>query len=348
MRSARGAVTGDVFVLDQPAEEVDSLQEQIFGEEIEGKWEDFKGFDLSSVDISRPIRWVPGAEEIIRRGERQTWGAAEGEGKTESAVILAGQTTAAGARVLYLDCENDKIEMAGRFQPVFEALGGKWDKLKYLPNVKVQSVPEEILGALEVADLIVIDSLTRILGQLGLDENANKDIATWTTGFVDEMATLGAAVLVLDNFGHDGKHNRGAISKTALVEAAYTVTGGKGVRPDQHGELKLKLTRSRSGRIARCITAGAGGGVFTPLVVQPGEAPSSGARVERLQALERALSESADRDYSIKELKHDFPDDFFVEDKVIRSALKGLTDAERLEETVTAKPGKAGRWRWRP
>ena len=38
----------------------------------------------------------------------------------------------------------------------------------------------------------------------------------------------GVAVLILDNTGHaEGTRARGAVSKTALVEAAYTVTGGR-------------------------------------------------------------------------------------------------------------------------
>jgi hypothetical protein len=129
-------------VSDQPtAEELaehERLQQQAWSEEdavdqvpaptpAELAWEDFRdnGVDLLSVDTSSPVEWVPGAEGIIRKGERQSWVANYGEGKTQAAVQFAAQVCKAGGRVIYIDVENDTREMAERLKPVIESLGDR-------------------------------------------------------------------------------------------------------------------------------------------------------------------------------------------------------------------------------
>jgi KaiC/GvpD/RAD55 family RecA-like ATPase len=253
-----------------------------------GEWRRANGgFDLLTADTSRPIPWVPGADGIIRKGERQSWVANFGEGKTQAAVLLSVQVAAAGGRVVYVDVENDKLEMAERFQPVFDAWDAReaWERRgTYLPRLDLARVlaSDDLIRswveAIYPVDLLVIDSWTRVLSQFGYEEDSNRDVVQFMRDVIDPLADHGIAVLILDNTGHEGKRARGAVSKSATVEAVYKVTGGKAISFDRHGTLKLTRTRSRSGRLAEVVKGSAGGGEFERLA--PAEVAEQDGRVE--------------------------------------------------------------------
>ncbi len=143
------------------------------------EWQATKGADLMDVDTTLPVRWVPGAERIIRAGERQSWLASEGEGKTQAAVHLAVQVVAAGGRVVYVDVENDRLEMAERAQPIAAVLGvDTRGSLFYLDDINLSDVHEsdDLLDAwvrgIWGADLLIIDSWTRCLTTSGWTRTA--------------------------------------------------------------------------------------------------------------------------------------------------------------------------------
>jgi hypothetical protein len=252
-----------------------------------GEWRKAQGgFDLLTADTSRPIPWVPGADGIIRKGERQSWVANFGEGKTQAAVLLSVQVCEAGGRVVYVDVENDRLEMAERFQPVFDA----WDAREawgqrgtYLPRLDLARVlaSDDLIKAWVEAiypvDLLVIDSWTRVLSQFGYEEDSNRDVVQFMRDAIDPLADHEIAVLILDNTGHEGKRARGAVSKSATVEAVYKVTGGKDVSEERHGTLTLTRTRSRSGKLAEVVKGSAGGGEFGRLT--PGDAEQQDSKV---------------------------------------------------------------------
>jgi hypothetical protein len=269
------------------------------------------GLDLlGRIDPERPIPWIPGAERIIKRGERQTWVANFGEGKTQAAVMLAAQVCEAGGRVAYVDVENDEEEMAERFQPIFDAWGA-WDAWRlrgtYLPRLNLALVLqsdeliESWVKAVWPVDLLILDSWTRILGQFDLDENSNRDITRFMHLMVDPLKDKGKAIVILDNTGNDGKRNRGAVSKVATVEAAYKVSGGKAITPTKHGELKLTKTRSRSGRIAQVVKGAAGDGEFVRLTAAETEQQDSKVEGRRLL---------------VKQMLYDRRDEEFTTDQV--------------------------------
>lgn len=228
------------------------------------------GESLLDVDTESDIEWVPGAEGIIRKAERQTWVANYGQGKTQALSHLIVQVCGAGGRIIHIDAENDKREMAERIKPIAEAWGVDIRRRHaYHSSIDVLRDPEKskpLLAAMPVADLLVIDSLSRVLSLLGYDENSNPDVIRFMTSVVDVIAKeVGVAVLILDNTGKTGKDARGAVSKAATVEAVYEVSGGAKVSESEHGTLKLKLVRSRSGKLARLVEAGSGGGEWDRL-----------------------------------------------------------------------------------
>jgi hypothetical protein len=297
------------------------------------------GFDLMSVDTTAPFLWVPGAKRIIKQGEKQSWVAREGEGKTHAAMHLVAQVCSAvptPGLVVYIDVENDGREMAERLLPILDSWGARdtvAENLVYLSNPNVvamltdDALAEDFVGALAVCNLVVIDSWTRILEQFSLEENQNSDIADFVTKIVDPLAAHGVAVLILDNMGKNGEEARGAVNKRALMESVYNVTGGKGVKPPdpddpddtgKHGELELKLDRSRSGKLADWVKAGSGGGEWEPLTPQKGDAPRT-----------RKESQEARRD-ALRQRFADFPGTAYgkQELKVLTNASEGSISAD--------------------
>lgn len=289
-------------------------------------WVEFRdagGADLLAVDTTRPIEWVPGAEQIIRQRERQSWIASQGEGKTQAALHLAVQVCEAGGRVIYVDVENDAVEMAGRLQSIVASYGedareAVKDRFAYLPDLNLAEThkTEDTVGAwiraLLATDLLIIDSLSRVLTVCGFEEDSNSDIAEFMTRYIDPIAKHagGVAILILDNTGHEGKRARGAINKAALVEAVYRVSGGKDVTPSERGTLTLTRSRSRSGQIAKKVTASAGGGEYGRLAPQatPEQAEAeSGAKVKRRQAIAKLLTDSPTEDFTIAEIEKVIP-----------------------------------------
>ncbi len=301
--------------------------------------------DLLSVDTSGEIEWVPGAERIIRKGERQTWVANYGGGKTQAAVQFTVQVCKAGGRVVYVDVENDGREMAERLKPVasqWDAEQAVKDRLIYLPNLDLPAILEDeklmdaFVRLMLATDLLVIDSLTRVLAGFGYDEDSNKDIARFMRRLPDALAASGIAVLILDNTGHDESRARGAVSKTALIEAAYAVSGGKSISEAKHGTIKLKRTRSRSGKLADYITAEAGGGDYGPLVAHEGPAP---VETDKISAREKRRAELADKIRDGKQFTaQDVVDGWLVTVNTARGDLNTLVD-----DGVAEKIGKQDR-----
>jgi hypothetical protein len=306
------------------------------------EWQAAKGADLMEVDTDVETRWVPGAERIIRAGERQSWLASEGEGKTQAAMHLAVQVCAAGGRVVYVDVENDRLEMAERAQPIARALGiDTRGRLFYLDDVNLSEVHEddELLDAwvrgIWGADLLIIDSWTRVLNDFGLDEDSNRDVTTFMRRCIDPLHKRGIAVLILDNTGKDqSKGARGAKSKSATVEAVYKVSGGKAITQTEHGTLTLKRTRCRGGKLAKQLEAGSGGGSFTPL--RPVEGLDAAAQARRAllrDELDKAGPRASHRDILVA--RGQDPDDAKLR-RAVGQELDGLHDAGLADKEPAA------------
>ncbi|HTZ87896.1 MAG TPA: AAA family ATPase, partial [Solirubrobacteraceae bacterium] len=327
-------------------------------------WEQLRddlGFDLLSLDTSRPTEWVPGAERIVRARERQMWAARQGEGKTQAALHLAVQVCEAGGRVMYIDVENDATEMAARIQAISASLAADEavaERLSYLPDLSLKAMHEHA-GLMSVwaqslisSDLLIVDSITRVLSMCGYDENSNTDYAEWMRTYIDPIAKHGGgvAVLLLDNMGRSGDHARGAINKEALVEAVYHVSGGKKVSPTEHGLLSLRLDRSRSGRIAKYVTAESGGESFGPLVAQDGEAPKAGAMAEMQMRRSKISDHFASSDGEWMSLV-DLKEHFEVSGNTLKNDLRSLVESGEVElwhERLGDRPaGRGDHWRSR-
>jgi AAA domain len=237
--------------------------------------------DLGDVD-PKPLAWSPGAEGLLRPTVRTTWFGSRGEGKSLAALVLAEQVTAAGGRVLYVDLENGRRRTAGRVRTILADRetareGLFWESFAYTDIFRWGELHDEGKRGewakyVATRDVLVIDSLARTLGQLGLDENSNRDVTGFMTEYVDPAATSGAAVLILDNTGHtEAGRTRGASTKLDLTESAYKVTGGGSCRVDRRGQIVLEKVRGRDGDEWERAVLGAGGGEYTGIEQREGE-----------------------------------------------------------------------------
>ncbi len=227
-----------------------------------------------------PVPWVPGAAGLLRAGIKAVWYGPRGCGKTIAATVQAIDTVGAGGTVAYLDLENGRRRMRQRVDailadrpPRFAELMRDPERFDYADRVQFGAFAEdeatmlaEWKMMLDERDLVIIDSWTRVLGQLEAEENSNSAIARFVTRFVDPLAHGGAAVLILDNTGKDeSAEARGGEAKMSLTELAYRVTGARTCSQAKHGAITLKRTRSRDGDEAPELRLGAGGGAYTRL-----------------------------------------------------------------------------------
>jgi hypothetical protein len=233
--------------------------------------------DLAAVDTSAPRPWIDGMDGFMRPGTRAIWFAPQGEGKSIAALVAAVDVVAAGGSAAYIDLENGRLRMADRLEAV---LGDRPDSVRedmkdperwsYMDGFDFNALAHPKVMAhwrtmFAETDLVVLDSMTRIMGQLGLNEESNPAVAQFVTQYVDPItATEWPSVLLLDNTGHTATERpRGGSAKLGLFELAYRVSGGQTCSPTKHGTIRLKRTRHRDGDELVELTLGAGGGKYT-------------------------------------------------------------------------------------
>jgi hypothetical protein len=249
--------------------------------------------DLLSIDTSQPRPWTQGAERITRPGLRSIWFGSRGSGKSLAALIASVQIIEAGGSVVLLDWENGPRRQAERLKAILSDRPATTratvaQRLDYRPHMRLHALNNvtairEWAGLFTTRDLAVIDSTTRALGQLGLDENVASDFSRFMTSIIDPISEQGTAVLLLDNTGHEEKdRTRGSSAKLDLCELAYRVTS-QDIAPDKAGTITLDRVRTRDGDEARQLVAHVGQGSYSQ-VHQPEMSERQAAFIEGLLA----------------------------------------------------------------
>jgi hypothetical protein len=240
--------------------------------------------DLSKIDTSSPRPWVDGMTGFMRPGSRALWFGAKGEGKSMAALVASVDVVAAGGSVTYIDMENGRLRTAERLDSILNdrpadlreqvkmelSYADRFD-FAMLKDPVVMDEARSRFGA--GTDLLVIDSLPRILGRLGLNESEPAHVQQFVTTYIDPLVGAGAAVLALDNTGHSATGRpRGASSKEDLFELAYRVTGGQTCSPTKLGTIRLHRTRHRDGDEFVDLSLAAGAGTYGSIVADDGPA----------------------------------------------------------------------------
>jgi AAA domain len=249
--------------------------------------------DLLSIDTSTPRPWTPGAKRIMRPGLRSIWFGSRGQGKSLAAMIIATQVIEGDGSVAYADWENGPRRQAERLETILEdrpdtTRAAVAQRLDYRPAVRLGKLADakavaEWAALFAGRDLVIVDSATRALGQLALDENAAGDVAAFMTRYIDPIAEQGTAVLLLDNTGHEERdRTRGSSAKLDLCELAYRVTS-QAIAPDRAGTITLDRVRTRDGDEARQLVAHVGEGSYST-IHQPEQSERQAAVVEAILA----------------------------------------------------------------
>lgn len=104
-------------------------------------------------------------------------------------------------------------------------------------------------------DMILIDSVARIMGAAGLDENSNTDAnMLWDTFTKLARGKLKPAIVVIDHVAknaEDSGYSRGASSKKAASDVTYLLTAATPFNRQQDGIVKLLVTKDREGYLTR-------------------------------------------------------------------------------------------------
>jgi hypothetical protein len=265
----------------------------------------------SSVDLEEvgtdPEPWLPGADGLLRPGVRTLWWGSRGSGKSLAAMTLAIDAVASGCRVLYVDLENGRKRQARRRNDILGSRPHAVRDLTRPPRLDYldgsfrfatveEDAREEWLSWVCTHDLVILDSAARMLGQLGFEENSNRDFARFMTEWVDPLIEGGrVSVLILDNTGWgDSERSRGASAKMDLTEVGYRVTGGSTCAPDRNGSVELKLCRWRDGDEWEAAFLSAGGGEYGHFERAKPDRDPKGARSALALSIVTMLAEAPD------------------------------------------------------
>lgn len=238
--------------------------------------------DLNTIDTGTSPWTVDG---WLHEGTRALMVGSKGEGKSLAALVLGLDVASRGEdfEVYYLDTENGRVRTTARRNAILadrslEDAGWARHCFHYSDTFDFRDLDDPALMAewqklLETAALVIVDSLPRYLGKLGLNENEAPHISQFVTQYIDPLITnRRTSVVALDNTGHGANRSRGSTAKEDMFELVYLVTGGQSCSESRHGEVKLRKIRHRDGDEAELLTIGAGGGKYTSLATDTREA----------------------------------------------------------------------------
>jgi hypothetical protein len=229
--------------------------------------------DLSEIDIDTPQPWT--LNQMAHQGSRVLIPGPTSEGKSLFALMAACDVAGRGDEVYVLDVENGPVRTAKRRATILadrtdaEAAAAR-KHLHYIWNFNFSALDEFPLSAvwlsrLQGSSLVVVDSLPKYFGRLGLDENSASATSKFMT-YIDRIAeNERTTVLMLDNTGHSGDRSRGSSAKEGMADTVYAIGGGQTCREDKHGTITLRNKKHRDGDEADVLTVGAGAGSYTSL-----------------------------------------------------------------------------------
>lgn len=226
----------------------------------------------NTADASGPGRIeLPGAGDLLYRGQAATFFSDKGRGKSVVALTIAASVAAAGVKVFYFDRENGAAVTKERLEQIIDA-NGLPDLLasemfvgRHYPKLSKDWDPDDFGETIraEGFGLVIYDSVREAVGQIGGNPNSDQDISALFNLVTTPLVERGIAVLVLDNTGHDDKHRpKGAGAKEDAVPTSYKLTATEKFTSETTGRVTLQNTRSRFGDEGRKWTARLGGGVY--------------------------------------------------------------------------------------
>lgn len=182
-------------------------------------------------------------------------------GKTWLALLLAAQVLNGGGAVVFVDFEDDPSSVTGRLAALDVAPQVITDRFGYIGPAEPLTEPSSAValsGAL--ADLrpqlAVIDGVTEGMALHGLELNDNGDTARFGRLLPRPIASIGAAVLLLDHPTKSregrGRYALGAAHKlNGLDGAAFLLENRAPFGRERHGRSTLLIAKDRPGALRR-------------------------------------------------------------------------------------------------
>ncbi len=204
---------------------------------------------------------------LLYEGRIHSIASGPGTGKTLLAEWMAIQVMNQGHRVLYLDAENGPKLIAERLKELGAGLDTVDETFFYYPadlSLDAESMARFKATVEEVGPaLVVFDSFADFLALAGLEENSNSDCTLWMTRVAQPLKDAGVAVLLLDHVPKSGSGGpRGAGSKVAKVDVAWSLEVTLSFDRERTGQITLKHTKDREAWLPRMVQFSVGGGVF--------------------------------------------------------------------------------------
>lgn len=212
-----------------------------------------------------PVMLYPGKYHALN-------GASEG-GKTWLALKVCDEAARTGARVAWVDAEDNGETFCLRWQ----ALGGDLDMLtdgtvSYIRPMEGTNA-ERWKDIVRAADVVFLDTINALMTAEGLDPIKIEHFAQWFRIVGRTALDAGAAVLALDHVPHrsNSRQDRsgfGTVAKLNVIDGAAfmleaVVTPAQGVK----GHSTLRITKDRPGAIRRHAI----GGRLAEIRFTPGE-----------------------------------------------------------------------------
>jgi hypothetical protein len=292
--------------------------------------------DRIAAGIERPTLIVPGL--LYKGGRTHLWYGEPKVGKTHvvrhAAIELHRRH---GARTLWLDHELGPDDTG----LMLEAMGlakEADDVFAYVWSPEVTGI-SDYLGRVRAtveatgAGHVVIDSLTRVLARLGLDESSNSDFGQFAGPFNEQVRELGIPHSIIDHTPKGGSTARGAGDKHAVADVAQHVTKVEPFSVTERGTIQVKARDDRSARLPATVQFDLGGqgedGTFRLVErareqhAKPEDKQSD--KAIRHAALAQLLAENA-RPWSLAELAERFG----KSDRTIKRDLRELAEQADL------------------
>lgn len=157
---------------------------------------------------------VDGGIPLLYPGESHYLYGRGGSGKSWMCYVAAREVSRAGGVTLIVDYESNRSTVKSRMK----ALGVTREEAGRIAYWKITGSlnPKTEAGAAFQAwvienkpSMVVLDSVSRALSYLGLEENLNSDYAAFDRMVVQPLTLLGVTTLMIDHIGHD--NDRGGI-----------------------------------------------------------------------------------------------------------------------------------------
>lgn len=171
-------------------------------------------------------------------------------GKSLMCLHWAHQVMSEGRHVVWLDHESGMRQTARRIKDMGISHHMVTEFFHYAPfpvqaEEHLAAVAERWPGA-----LVILDSLSKALAALGIGENDNSEVTSWTTKVVRACKTNDLPIVIIDHItkgGTDSDYSRGAGAKLADVDVHWRVLKAEDFNREQAGTIQLKLKKDREG-----------------------------------------------------------------------------------------------------